>query len=193
MADSRIYMVAGLGNPGSKYAQTRHNIGFFVVDSLLRHYRLSPEKSRFDADYSKGVINGLNVVLVKPQAYMNRSGPPVQKLASYFKIQVSDIIVVHDDLDLDFGRLRIAENRGHGGHNGIRSIVETLGTKAFVRIKVGIGRPQGQRDVTGHVLGRFSAEENGMLDTVVSRSAEACVAVMEHGVAAAMNTCNTRG
>jgi PTH1 family peptidyl-tRNA hydrolase len=130
---------------------------------------------------------------MKPQAYMNRSGPPVQKLASYFKIQVSDIIVVHDDLDLDFGRLRIAENRGHGGHNGIRSIVETLGTKAFVRIKVGIGRPQGQRDVTGHVLGRFSTEENGMLDTVLSRSAEACVAVMEQGVTSAMNTCNTRG
>lgn len=193
MADSRIYMVAGLGNPGSKYAQTRHNIGFSVVDSLLKHYCFPPEKSRFDADYSKGVIDGLNVVLMKPQAYMNRSGPPVQKLASYFKIQVSDIIVVHDDLDLDFGRLRIAGNRGHGGHNGIRSIIETLGTKAFVRIRVGVGRPQGQRDVTGHVLGRFSSEENGMLDTVVSRSADACVAVMEQGATAAMNAYNTRG
>jgi len=192
MADSRIYMVAGLGNPGSKYAQTRHNIGFSVVDSLLRRYRLPPEKSRFDADYSKGVINGLNVVLVKPQAYMNRSGPPVQKLASYFKIQVSDIIVVHDDLDLDFGRLRIAANRGHGGHNGIRSIVESLGTKSFVRVRVGVGRPQGQRDVTGHVLGRFSSEEEGALDTLVERSADACVAVMEQGMSAAMNACNSK-
>jgi len=190
MADSRIFIVAGLGNPGNEYAQTRHNIGFSVVDSLLCHHGFPPEKSRFDACYSKGIINGLNVVIIKPQAYMNRSGPPVQKLAAYFKVQISDIIVVHDDLDLAFGRVSIVTNRGHGGHNGIRSIIEALGTKEFIRIRSGVGRPHGERGVTDHVLGSFSPEEKICLESLIVRGRDACVAVMEKGVSAAMNLYN---
>jgi len=141
------------------------------------------------------VINGFNVVIARPQAYMNRSGPPVQQLAAYFKIQISNIIVVHDDLDLDFGRMLVCVNRGHGGHNGIRSVIEALGTKAFIRIRVGVGRPPGapgERGVTGHVLGRFAPSEVCELDRLVSLGADACVTIMEQGVSAAMNLYNTR-
>jgi PTH1 family peptidyl-tRNA hydrolase len=192
MADNQIFMVAGLGNPGRNYAQTRHNIGFHVAQSLGVTHGFPPEKNRFNSSYTRGVINGRNVVVVRPQAYMNRSGPPVQQLAAYFKIQTSNIIVVHDDLDLDFGRMLVAVNRGHGGHNGIRSIIEALGTKAFNRVRVGVGRPRGDQDVTGHVLGRFAPSEAHELDRLVALGADACVAIMERGVSAAMNLYNTR-
>lgn len=192
MADNQIFMVAGLGNPGRNYAQTRHNIGFLVAQALAATHGLPPEKNRFNSSYTRGVINGFNVVIARPQAYMNRSGPPVQQLAAYFKIQISNIIVVHDDLDLDFGRILVAVNRGHGGHNGIRSIIEALGTKAFVRIRVGVGRPQGDQGVTGHVLGRFAPSEVCGLDRLVSLGADVCAAIMDRGAPAAMNLYNTR-
>lgn len=123
---------------------------------------------------------------------MNRSGPPLQQLAAYFKITPSNIIVVHDDLDLAFGRLLVAFNRGHGGHNGIRSTIEALGTKAFNRVRVGVGRPHCDQGVTGHVLGRFSQSEAIELDKLVLKSADACEVIIEKGVTAAMNLYNTR-
>jgi len=192
MDDNRMYMLAGLGNPGAKYAQTRHNIGFFVVDEIAKRYSLPLNKSRFDSQYSKGIINGIKTVLVKPQSFMNRSGFPVQRLSSYFKINVSDIIVIHDDLDLAFGRIMIVKDRGHGGHNGIRSMVQALGTKNFIRVRTGVGRPEISRGVTGHVLGRFSGSEEKEIDTIVQSAADASIAIMEKGVSAAMNSFNTR-
>jgi PTH1 family peptidyl-tRNA hydrolase len=192
MADSRIFMVGGLGNPGREYAQTRHNIGFFVAQALISTHKFPSEKTRSNTAYSKGLINGFNVVIAKPQAYMNRSGPPLQQLAAYFKISPSNIIVVHDDLDLAFGRLLLAFNRGHGGHNGIRSTIEALGTKEFNRVRVGVGRPHGDQGVTGHVLGRFSPSEVIELDKMVERGADACEAIIERGITTAMNYYNTR-
>ncbi|MDY0222631.1 MAG: aminoacyl-tRNA hydrolase [Desulfobacterium sp.] len=192
MADNQIFMVAGLGNPGREYAQTRHNIGFFVAQALITTHRFPPEKNRPNTAYTKGLINGFNVVIARPQAYMNRSGPPLQQLAAYFKILPSNIIVVHDDLDLVFGRLLVAFNRGHGGHNGIRSTIEALGTKEFNRVRIGVGRPHGGQGVTGHVLGRFSPSEVAELAKVVDQGAEACEAIIQRGVTAAMNLYNTR-
>ncbi|MEA1968476.1 MAG: aminoacyl-tRNA hydrolase [Thermodesulfobacteriota bacterium] len=191
MAYNQVIMVAGLGNPGEKYTRTRHNIGFLVVDELARRYSLSLDRSRFDAKYSKGVIKGVKVVLVKPESFMNRSGFPVQKLSSYYKIELSDIVVVHDDLDLEFGKIKIVKNRGHGGHNGIRSIIDSFGSKDFIRIRTGVGRPRGPRGVTGHVLGRFSPEEKMELSIFVEKAADAVIAVMEQGVTAAMNIYNS--
>ncbi len=192
MADNQSFMVAGLGNPGGNYAQTRHNIGFHVAQFLASIHGFPPEKNRFNSSYARGMIDNRHVVIARPQAYMNRSGPPLQQLAAYFKIQTSNIIVVHDDLDLDFGRLLVAVNRGHGGHNGIRSIIEALGSKAFNRVRVGVGRPQGDQGVTGHVLGRFTPSEAKELDRLVSLGADACEAIMDRGVSAAMNFYNTR-
>ncbi|MBF0242831.1 MAG: aminoacyl-tRNA hydrolase [Desulfamplus sp.] len=195
MADSQIYMVAGLGNPGKEYAKTRHNVGFIVVEELSYRHQLTFNSSKFDADIAKGNIKGNQTILVKPQSYMNRSGFPIQKISSYFKIETNNIVVVHDELDLPFGRIMVVKDRGHGGHNGIRSIIETLGTKNFIRIRVGVGRPIADTEdkcvVTGHVLGRFEADEQTMLDSIVKMSADACQFILSNGVQAAMNRFNT--
>ena len=192
MADSRIYMVSGLGNPGGKYAQTRHNIGFMVIDELSYRFSTPLTKNRFTAEFEKTRIRGEDLILVKPQAFMNLSGPPVQQLASFFKIHSSHIIVIHDDLDLEFGRIRIVKDRGHGGHNGIRSITQSLGTRDYIRIRAGVGRPKGDQGVTGHVLGRFSPEEESLLQALIKSGADACIAILKEGFQAAMNSFNTR-
>lgn len=192
MAYNQIFMVAGLGNPGREYAQTRHNIGFFVAQALIATHGFPPEKYRSNTAYTKGLISGFNVVIARPQAYMNRSGPPLQQLAAYFKILPANIIVVHDDLDLEFGRLLVAFNRGHGGHNGIRSTIQALGTKEFNRVRLGVGRPHGEQGVTGHVLGRFTPSETIELCKVVTLGADACESIIEKGVTAAMNLYNSR-
>ena len=191
MADNSLYMIAGLGNPGDQYARTRHNLGFMVVDELVYKFSFQAFKSKNNALFSKGQIFGKQVLLVKPQSFMNRSGMPVQQISSFFKISYSDIIIVHDDLDLSFGTLKICKNRGHGGHNGIRSIMDILGTKDLIRVRVGVGRPNGaQRDVTSHVLGCFSSDERASVESIVAKSADACAAVLKSGLQTAMNIIN---
>lgn len=191
MTDASLIMVAGLGNPGEKYSRTRHNIGFLVIEELARRYSMPLKQSRFDADFSKGRISDRAVVLVKPLSYMNRSGIPIQRLSSFFKINSSELIVIHDDLDLEFGRIRIAANRGHGGHNGIRSIVEAFGSRDFIRIRIGVGRPSSQEGVVGHVLGMFSPEEFNALDALVDKCADACLVILDKGVIRAMDLYNS--
>ncbi len=184
-------MIAGLGNPGEQYARTRHNLGFMVVDELAHQFSFQAFKSKNNALFSKGKIVGKQVLLVKPQSFMNRSGMPVRQTASFFKISHSNIIVVHDDLDLPFNTLKICKNRGHGGHNGIRSIIDILSTKDFIRVRVGVGRPKGvQRDVTSHVLGGFSSDESASLESIIAKSADACIAVLKSGLQTAMNITN---
>ena len=121
MSDSKFKIIAGLGNPGKNYARTRHNIGFLVVEALASKSRLTIDKSRFDSEYVKARIKGKDVFLVKPLTYMNKSGFPIHKFASYYKVGMEDIIIVHDDMDLSFGKVKIVKNRGHGGHNGLYS------------------------------------------------------------------------
>ncbi|MCK5542827.1 MAG: aminoacyl-tRNA hydrolase [Desulfobacterales bacterium] len=191
MIDTKIFMIAGLGNPEKKYFQTRHNIGFMVVDELARRNALNFGKSRFDAEYVNLSFKQDKLFFVKPQSYMNKSGFPIQKLASYFKINISNIIIVHDDIDLPFGRIRISKDRGHGGHNGIRSIIEALGTKDFTRIRIGIASPARQSSTTGQVLGDFSKEENKTLDKLIGKAADASMSVIKEGVLASMNSYNS--
>ncbi|SMC36508.1 peptidyl-tRNA hydrolase, PTH1 family [Desulfocicer vacuolatum DSM 3385] len=190
MSQNSGIMVAGLGNPGREYVQTRHNIGFIILDALATRACLGFKNTRFQAQCAKGVFHQHRIVLLKPQSYMNRSGFPVQKLSSYYKIQLSDIIVVHDDLDLPFGRIRVAHNRGHGGHNGIRSIIDAFGSKGFNRVRVGVGRPHGESGAVGHVLGKFVPGEMKQLEEVVAAGVDACVAIIENGVTSAMNLIN---
>lgn len=192
MSDSKFTLLAGLGNPGKEYSQTRHNIGFLVVDELAGRLNQSMSKIRFDAAYARAKVRGQDIFLVKPMAYMNRSGPPIQRLASYYKISMGDIIVVHDDMDLEFGKLKIVQGRGHGGHNGIRSIIDAFGRKACIRVRVGVGHPGAQKDVTGHVLGKFSPDEQAHLDDLVTAAADACLAIVENGAVKAMNLINSR-
>ena len=192
MSDSKYKIIAGLGNPGKNYAHTRHNIGFLVVEALASKSRLSIDKIRFDSEYVKAMIKGQDVFLVKPLTYMNKSGFPVHKFASYYKVDIKDIIIVHDDIDLEFGKIKIVQSRGHGGHNGVRSIIDAFGKKDCTRIRVGVGHPGSGGDVTGHVLGSFSPDEVKILDTCIDTASDACLYILEKGVTPAMNLFNTR-
>jgi len=163
-----------------------------VVDELAARSKQTMSKSRYDADFARCRILGRDLFLVKPMAYMNRSGPPLQRLASYYKIDMGDIIVVHDDMDLAFGQLKIVQGRGHGGHNGIRSIIDAFGRKECIRVRIGVGHPGGGRDVTGHVLGKFTPEEQGQLETLIADAADACQGIASQGLVKTMNLVNSR-
>lgn len=187
-----LRLIVGLGNPGTSYENTRHNVGFMVIDKLGGEFGISVNKDKFDVRYGRGAIEDLTVMLAKPMAFMNRSGWPVQKLAAYYKIDSRDLIVVHDDIDLAFGRLQIKEKGGHGGHKGLKSIINAVGEDEFVRLRVGVGRSDTKRGVTDHVLGPFSAEEAGVLDTILNQARDAVVTILTEGSKVSMNRFNTK-
>jgi len=193
MSDSKFKIIAGLGNPGKKYALTRHNIGFLAIEALASKFHLNIDKIRFGSEYVKTRIKNKEVFLVKPTTYMNLSGLPIHKFASYYKIDIEDIIVVHDDMDLSFGKIKVVKSRGHGGHNGVRSIIDAVGKKDCIRIRIGVGHPGSEKNVTSHVLGHFSPDEKKMLDQCIDTASDACLYILEKGVNAAMNLYNARG
>ncbi|WP_225897385.1 aminoacyl-tRNA hydrolase [Desulfuromonas sp. AOP6] len=184
--------MAGLGNPGSKYAGTRHNIGFLVVQKVAERASMSLKKSGHQAIYATGRVAGEEVTLLLPQTYMNLSGASVGSACRSLGAEPGDLIVVHDDIDLPFGALKIKQGGGHGGHNGIRHIRQVLGTGDFVRVKVGVGRPVPGGDVAGYVLSPFSPTERQGLDEVLENAAMAVEAVLEKGTERAMNEFNSR-
>ncbi len=190
MSDSKYKMIAGLGNPGKDYARTRHNIGFMAIDALASKFCLIFDKTRFDSEYVKVRVKGSDVFLIKPLTFMNRSGISIHKFASYYKIEIEDIIIVHDDMDLEFGKIKIVKSRGHGGHNGVRSIMESFGNNDYIRVRVGVGHPLSGRDITGHVLGGFSQDEMSLLDKTLDTASNACLHILENGVISAMNNFN---
>jgi peptidyl-tRNA hydrolase, PTH1 family len=192
MSDSTFKMIAGLGNPGANYSQTRHNIGFLIADDIATRYSLSFNKTQFDSEYTKAKIKGNEVFIVKPMCYMNRSGYPIQKFSSYYKIDINDVIVVHDDIDLEFGKIKIVKSRGHGGHNGVRSIFEAFGKKDVIRVRIGVGRPGGQKEVSKHVLGGFSEQEKKALGSLIENGVGACLAILKKNVTSAMNVWNSK-
>jgi len=187
-----LKLVAGLGNPGDKYAGTRHNIGFLVVQELAERASVSLKKKGYQGVYGAGNVAGQQATLLLPQTFMNLSGASVGSACKSLGLGPGDLIVIHDDIDLPFGTLKIKTGGGHGGHNGIRSIREILGSGEFVRVKVGVGRPSGGGDVAGYVLGPFSAEEKKALGTVLENAAMAVETILEKGVAWAMNEFNNR-
>lgn len=151
-------LVIGLGNPGKKYDRTKHNIGFIAVDQLAQNLGLSFNKTKFKSVYAEGNIGTEKVVLIKPQTFMNLSGESVQPWVDYYNLTEEDIVVIYDDMDLPVGKIRLRVKGGSGGHNGMKSIIQHLGTKEFNRIRVGVGRPLPQQSVTSHVLSRFLKE-----------------------------------
>lgn len=181
-------LVVGLGNPGPEYAETRHNVGFRVVDLLATRAgggRFS--KHRSNADVLEGRLAGRRVVLAKPRTYMNVSGGPVANLAKYFAVPVEDIVVVHDELDLGFGVVRLKRGGGEGGHNGLRSITSSIGTREYLRVRFGIGRPPGRQDPADYVLKRFSGAEAKELEFAVDLAADAAEALLLDGLEPAQN------
>ena len=192
MPANRLRLVVGLGNPGKPYEDTRHNAGFMVADKIAQDFNLALNKTKFDAALGRGFIENVDVLLAKPMAFMNRSGPPLQKLAHYFRIPSEDMLVIHDDIDLAFGRLKIKEKGGHGGHNGIRSIMDAFGGGNFVRLRIGVGRSEAGENVTDHVLGRFSADKAEMVGRVISVARDAVVTVLCEGTKVGMNVFNRK-
>jgi PTH1 family peptidyl-tRNA hydrolase len=187
-----LRLVVGLGNPGARYENTRHNAGFMTADKIARDFNISFDKRKFDCVFGRGCIEDVEVLLAKPMAYMNRSGPPVQKLAHFFRIQCKDLVVIHDDIDLVFGRLKIKEKGGHGGHNGIRSLTDAFGGGDFVRLRIGVGRSEFGESVTDHVLGRFSVQNAELLARIISAARDAVVTVLCKGTKSGMNLFNAK-
>jgi peptidyl-tRNA hydrolase, PTH1 family len=181
-------LVVGLGNPGSEYSETRHNVGFRVVELLAARAgggRFS--KHRSHSDVLEGRLAGRRVVLAKPRTYMNVSGGPVAGLLKYFSVPAEDLVVVHDDLDLGFGVVRLKRGGGEGGHNGLRSISSSIGTRDYLRVRFGIGRPPGRQDPADFVLKRFSGAEKKELEFAVDLAADAVEALLDDGLEATQN------
>jgi peptidyl-tRNA hydrolase, PTH1 family len=181
-------LVVGLGNPGENYARTRHNLGFLVADLLAA--RLGAKfkaHKRSGAEVVTGRLAGRPVVLAKPRCYMNESGRQVGPLAKFYSVQPADIIVIHDELDIDFGRIRLKIGGGEGGHNGLRSVASALGTKDFLRVRVGIGRPPGRKDPATFVLETFTAAERPEVPTICEQAADATELLIELGLEPAQN------
>ena len=177
---------------GAAYAQTRHNVGFMVADEIAGKFDIGFDKRKFDTVFGRGHIDQAPVVLAKPLAFMNRSGTPVKMLADFFKISSEAVLVLHDDIDLAFGRLKIKEKGGHGGHNGIRSLIDAFGGGDFVRLRMGVGRSEAEAGVTGHVLGRFTKEETEQLDQLITRARDAVVTILCEGTKVGMNNFNLK-
>jgi PTH1 family peptidyl-tRNA hydrolase len=174
MPKNRVRLVVGLGNPGNTYQRTRHNVGFMVVDQIAEAFSIALDKQKFDTVFGRGSIDGVSVVLAKPMAFMNRSGPQVQKIAGYYRILSEDMLVVHDDIDLAFGRIKIKEKGGDGGHKGVRSIIDAFGGGDFVRLR------------------KFSFKEKKVLHRIIAEARDAVGTILCKGAKEGMNRFNDK-
>lgn len=188
-----LYVIAGLGNPGSRYDGTRHNAGFDVIDVLVDRYRLYDAERFGKCMMAKGRIEGKRVIVMKPMTYMNLSGEAVRQVVDYYKADPEEsLIVISDDIDLDIGKLRIRKKGSAGGHNGLKDIIRCLGTDAFARIRVGVGhKPHPDFELMDFVLSHFTKEEREVMDAAEEKAAEAVVCFITEGADAAMNRFNT--
>ena len=188
-------LVVGLGNPGPRYASNRHNVGHMVVDVLASRIGAGFKAHKAGAALAEGRLRpgGPRVLLAKPASYMNLSGGPVAGLAAFFKLPPERIVVVHDELDLDFDTVRIKSGGGPGGHNGLRDLIARLGTRDFMRVRVGVGRPPGRQDAADYVLRDFATDERKILPNLLEDAADAVTLLAEQGLLAAQNVVNQRG
>ena len=182
-----MLLMVGLGNPGPEYAGHRHNIGFMAVDGIAQAYGFTPWRSKFQSRISEGQLGGIKVMLQKPETFMNRSGLAVAQAAHFYKLALDDIVILHDELDLAAGKLRIKEGGGVAGHNGLRSIAQSIGTKDFKRVRFGIGHPGDKAKVTGHVLGNFSKADSQWLTPLLDAFVSAAPLLAEGDDASCMN------
>jgi PTH1 family peptidyl-tRNA hydrolase len=184
-----MYLVVGLGNPGPKYAGNRHNVGFMVIDRLAERHKAGAFRDKFSGVFTR--LSSPDAVLLKPFTFMNLSGESVQAAMQFFKVELKNVIVIHDELDLAYGDTRLKLGGGTAGHNGLKSMVQHCGGDGFVRLRVGIGRPRGDNAVP-HVLGDFSSSERATLPDVLDHAALGVETVFAKGIAAAMNAFNTK-
>jgi PTH1 family peptidyl-tRNA hydrolase len=187
MPKGRFRLVVGLGNPGPAYSLTRHNAGFLVVDRLARQWGISLDEQRFESLLGVGRVQGKPVILAKPMTYMNLSGPAVHELAHFFNLDREDILAIHDDLDLVFGKIKIKQKGGDGGHKGVKSLIEAFGSGEFDRLRIGIGRPESGQESRDYVLSTFDAHQETLLEDVISAAQDAVETILFKGVTEAMN------
>ncbi|HET6947925.1 MAG TPA: aminoacyl-tRNA hydrolase [bacterium] len=186
-------LIVGLGNPGRRYRQTRHNVGWEVISRLARRARIVVDEEDGFSDVGRGAIGGTRVILARPQTYVNVSGEAVRDLRRRHRLRPQDIVVVVDDLDLPLGRLRLRASGSAGGHNGLKSIIEAIGTTEFPRLRVGIGRPPEGVDPADYVLTPFTSDEQAVVDAALDRAAEAIETAVTEGIETAMNRFNPGG
>ncbi len=189
-SENNSYLIIGLGNPGREYRATRHNVGFMVIDGLCEAFAIRLSRLQSKALVGTGNWSGKKIILAKPQAFMNLSGQPVSSLMRFYRIPLEQLVVIHDDLDLPVGTLRMRPGGGSAGQKGLGSIIAQLGTEMFPRLRIGIGRPPGQMDPADYVLEGFSTPEKELLSQVLSRAVEAIEDFMQFGLEHAMNAFN---
>jgi PTH1 family peptidyl-tRNA hydrolase len=187
-----MFVVVGLGNPGRQYQNNRHNVGFRIVDQLAARAGASSPREKYGAELSEVSLGTERVLLFKPMEFMNVSGQAVQRVAAFYKVAVANTIVVHDELDLPFARLKLGMGGGPGGHNGVRSLITELGTPAFARVRVGVDRPPGGWDAADYVLANFTGAEQAQLPALIDLAADAVEDILARGLPAAMNKFNQK-
>ncbi len=190
MSEKNLRMIVGLGNPGDAYKDTRHNIGFMAADAVAEYFSIPFDKKKFDALIGRGQIGDTEVILAKPLSYMNLSGFPARRIADYFRISGRDMLVVHDDIDLAFGRIKIKEKGGDGGHKGVRSLTDAFGGGDFIRLRIGVGRSGKEINTADYVLGKFTGEEKKLLEQILANVRDAVVTVLCKGTKEGMNLFN---
>ena len=185
-----MYLIVGLGNPENEYANTRHNMGFDTINEIAKNNNINITKSKFKGLYETGIIQGKKVILLKPQTYMNLSGESIKEICDFYKIESKDIIVIYDDIDIEKGKIKLRKKGGPGSHNGMKSVVQELGTTEFPRVRVGIGQPEFKSDMINYVIGKVPEEEQKVLHEGVKRAAEAVEEIVKNGIDIAMNKFN---
>ena len=185
-----MYIIIGLGNPEKDYGNTRHNMGFQVINKLAKEYEIEVTKSKFKGFYGTGVIEGEKVILLKPQTYMNLSGESVKEILQFYKIDVEQIILIYDDIDIEPGAIKVRKTGGPGTHNGMKSVVHELNTQNFKRVRVGIGMPEDKGDLIEYVIGAIPEEDKELLEKGTELAKEAVVEIIKSGIDIAMNQFN---
>ncbi len=185
-----MYLIVGLGNPEPEYSNTRHNMGFDVINKISESSNIKVSKSKFDALYGMGEINNKKVILLKPQTYMNLSGESIIKFKKFYKISNKNIIVIYDDIDLKIGDIRLKPKGSSGTHNGMKSVIKNLKTEDFIRVRVGIGTPKHKEDIINYVIGAIPKREKEVLEQSIKKAAQSVIEILENGIDVAMNKFN---
>ena len=185
-----MYLIVGLGNPESDYANTRHNMGFNVINKLAKEYNIEIARKKFNSEYENAIIEGEKVIFVKPQTFMNSSGEAVVEFVNFYKIELDKVIIIYDDIDIEPGKIRIRKSGSPGSHNGMKSVVHFLNNENFPRIRVGIGKPNDSENMIDYVIGAIPEEDKKQLEIGVGQATEAVVELLKNGIDSAMNKFN---
>ena len=185
-----MYLIVGLGNPEQDYSNTRHNMGFNTINKIAEQYKIEVTKSKFKGLYGIGAIENEKVILLKPQTFMNLSGESIKEIIQYYKIEIENIIIIYDDIDIEPGTIKIRKSGGPGTHNGMKSVVSSLNTQNFKRIRIGIGKPHNNQDLIEYVIGAIPEECKEKLEQGINLAKEAVIEVIKNGVDIAMNKFN---